>query len=83
MSDAATTGMALGQVLHLIGTHFDLDSVEMVGTLVTWISALMLAIGLLYLLVNAWWICIPAGTTGYMGSGFFPGSSISGAFPMP
>ncbi len=53
---AGAIGMAAGQILQLTGSVFEVEAVRLVGTVVTWISALMLVIGLLYLLANAWWI---------------------------
>ena len=53
---AAAIGIAAGEVLRVLGQMTGTESLQMLGAVVTGISTLMLVIGLVYLLVNAWWI---------------------------
>lgn len=53
---AALAGAGLGQVLLLIALAGRVGALRTFGYLVTTISALMLLIGLVYLVVNVWWI---------------------------
>ncbi len=63
---AAVAGIGIGLLVHFVGVVVperawpfsspDREAVAVVGSVVIWISALMLVIGLLYLAVNAWWI---------------------------
>ncbi len=53
---AATIGMAAGQVLRLLADAMNLDALATLGVVATSICTLMVVIGLLYLVVNAWWI---------------------------
>jgi hypothetical protein len=60
--NVAAVGVAVGQVLRLIGherretPESRILPIEVVGSVMLWICTLMLVIGLLYLLANAWWI---------------------------
>jgi hypothetical protein len=54
---AAIFGTAAGHAIHLVAaTAGGLRYLETLGTVIVIISTLMLVIGLLYLVVNAWWI---------------------------
>jgi len=54
---AAIVGIAAGHAFHLVAkTAGGLRHLEPLGTVIVIISTLMLVIGLLYLVVNAWWI---------------------------
>jgi hypothetical protein len=53
---AATIAIGLGQLLRLIGILLEVAVLSTFGTIMIWISTLMLVIGLGYLVVNAWWI---------------------------
>lgn len=54
---AAAIGLGVGELLRLLGLALELMVLRTFGTVVMWISTLMLVIGLIYLLVNAIWIC--------------------------
>jgi hypothetical protein len=53
---AAAGGFALGETLRILAEPLHLENLRTIGSVVVWISSLMLVIGLVYLLVNAWWI---------------------------
>jgi hypothetical protein len=53
---AATIAIGLGQLVRLLGELLEHGVLATFGTIMIWISTLMLVIGLAYLLVNAWWI---------------------------
>jgi hypothetical protein len=53
---AATIGAACGHTLLLLASPTGIETLAAMGTVVTAISALMVMIGLLYLVANAWWI---------------------------
>lgn len=55
---AALAGIALGSVLQTWASTLTPrgGNLATIGTVITWISASMLYLGLIYLLVNAWWI---------------------------
>ena len=53
---AATIGAACGHALRLLALPTGIASLAPLGTVVTSISALMVMIGLFYLVANAWWI---------------------------
>ncbi len=53
---AATIGMAAGQMLRLLADAMNLDALATLGEVATSICTLMVVIGLVYLVVNAWWI---------------------------
>jgi hypothetical protein len=52
---AAVIGIGAGEVLALIGLTWH-EGLRAIGIAVIWISALMLVVGEIYLLANAWWI---------------------------
>ncbi len=53
---AATIGAACGHGLLLLASPTGFETLAALGTVVTSISALMVMIGLFYLVANAWWI---------------------------
>jgi threonine/homoserine/homoserine lactone efflux protein len=54
---AAILGTALGHAVHLIAAAAGgLRYLETLGTVIVIVSVLMLVVGLVYLVVNAWWI---------------------------
>ncbi len=53
---AATIGVACGHGLLLLASPTGIQTLAALGTVVTSISALMVMIGLFYLVANAWWI---------------------------
>ena len=53
---AAAIGLGVGELLRLLGLALELVVLRTFGTVVMWISTLMLVIGLFYLLANALWI---------------------------
>jgi hypothetical protein len=53
---AATIGAACGHALLLLASPTGIQSLAALGTVVISISALMVMIGLFYLVANAWWI---------------------------
>jgi hypothetical protein len=53
----AGLGLGAGELTRLLGTTAAWGNLEAFGTVVLWISTLMLVIGLVYLLINALWIC--------------------------
>ncbi len=53
---AATIGAAVGHGLRLLALPTGIETLAPLGTVVTSISALMVMIGLFYLVANAWWI---------------------------
>jgi hypothetical protein len=54
---AAGLGLGIGELVRLVAVAAELEVMQAFGTVVVWISTLMLVIGLIYLLVNAIWIC--------------------------
>lgn len=54
---AAGIGLGVGELVRLLAVAVELEVMQAFGTVVMWISTLMLVIGLIYLLVNAIWIC--------------------------
>jgi hypothetical protein len=54
---AAGIGLGVGELTRLLAVAAELEVMQAFGTVVLWISTLMLVIGLVYLLVNAIWIC--------------------------
>ncbi len=53
---AATTGLAAGGLIRLLGLSQSLGGLATLGAVIGLISTLMLLIGLTYLVVNVWWI---------------------------
>lgn len=54
---AACLGVAIGNLIRLVGLSVPGGaSLAALGAVLSWVSALMVLIGLLYLVVNAWWI---------------------------
>jgi hypothetical protein len=53
----AGLGLGVGELTRLFAGAAELETLQAFGTVVVWISTLMLLIGLVYLLVNAMWIC--------------------------
>ncbi|MDY7109900.1 MAG: hypothetical protein SYC29_14810 [Planctomycetota bacterium] len=53
----AGLGLGAGELVRLVGVAAGLEILEAFGTVVLWISTLMLVIGLFYVLVNVAWIC--------------------------
>jgi hypothetical protein len=50
-------GVAVGSMIRYLGTFDFMDQRAMtIGTIIVWVSMVMLVIGLSYLLINAWWI---------------------------
>jgi len=54
---AAGIGLGIGELVRLLAVAAELEVMRAFGTVVMWISTLMLVIGLVYLFVNAVWIC--------------------------
>ncbi len=53
---AAVGGVAIGQVVHALGSAAGVQLLGFVGLLLAWVSAGMLLVGLVYMVVNAAWI---------------------------
>jgi hypothetical protein len=53
---AAVVGIAVGDLLRIVGAGQNLEGMYLLGMAVMWISTLMLVIGMSYLVVNAVWI---------------------------
>jgi hypothetical protein len=54
---AATAAIAVGSAVRLVGVVLlDVEPLAVMGTVIVWVSMLMLFIGMLYLLINAIWI---------------------------